>query len=112
SNAAEPRNIQGSFAGGQYGVVQTTESLRDYAAVDPANLPSPERVGPVANQNLHAASAIDYLIISHAPFIDQALRLAQFHQQRSGMRVRVVSIEQVYNEFAGGSPDPVAIRDF
>ncbi len=112
TNSAEPRNMQGSFAGGQYIFVQTTERLREYAAFDPANLPSPERIGPVANQNLHAASAIDYLIISHAPFIDQALRLAQFHQQRSGMRVRVVSIDQVYNEFAGGSPDPVAIRDF
>ena len=46
------------------------------------------------------------------PFLAQAQRLAQFHQQRDGYRTLVVTTQQIFNEFGSGSPDPVAIRDF
>lgn len=34
------------------------------------------------------------------------------YRQSTGMNTRVVTTEQIYNEFNGGTPDPTAIRDF
>ena len=61
---------------------------------------------------MHNTSPADYLIVTYPAFLPQAQRLAQFHQQQNGLRVKVVTTEQVFNEFSSGSPDPTAIRDF
>lgn len=67
--------------------------------------------GVVENQNLHQLENIDYVIVSHPLFIDHAQQLADFHSN-DGLRVKVVTPKQVYNEFSAGSQDPVAIRSF
>lgn len=107
-----PVRMQGTNTSGQFRFGNTAQRLREYAAFDPASLPLPERIGATANQNLHNSSPVDYVIVVYSPFIQEAQRLAAFHEQLNGLRVRVVTTDQVYNEFAGGSPDPVAIRDF
>jgi hypothetical protein len=86
--------------------------LREYVAFNTDNLLIPVPVGAVANQNLHSGGPVDYIIIVHPPFLSQAQRLAQFHQERNGFRSLVVTTQQVYNEFGSGSADPVALRDF
>lgn len=107
-----PRNMTGNFNSGQFSFLNETSRLREYVAFDPSTLPAPEKSGAVPNQDLHDAPPVDYLIITHLPFSSQAQRLADFHDQHNGLRTRIVTIDQVYNEFAGGQPDPVAIRDF
>jgi hypothetical protein len=77
-----------------------------------AGLFTPIPIGRVDNQNLHQPALADLLIISDAALLGQAQRLAQFHTQRDHLRTLVVTSGQVYNEFAGGNPDPVALRDF
>jgi hypothetical protein len=52
------------------------------------------------------------LIVVHPSLLAQANRLAQFHNTRDGLRVKVVTTDQVFNEFGSGSPDPTAIRDW
>jgi hypothetical protein len=69
-------------------------------------------VEKVENQDLHGLPQVDYLIISHPLFLEQANRLADFHRQFSGMTVAVVTPQQVYNEFSSGAQDVTAIRDF
>ena len=54
---------------------------------------------------------VDYLIVSHPTFLEQANRLATFHETK-GLNVEVVSPQQIYNEFSSGSQDVSAIRDF
>jgi hypothetical protein len=71
-----------------------------------------KNTGLVANQNLHNAPTPDYLIISHSSFIDEANRLANFHQKQNGLNCLVATNEQIYNEFSSGSPDVAAIRNF
>ncbi|MFW5656895.1 MAG: type IX secretion system sortase PorU [Bacteroidota bacterium] len=66
----------------------------------------------VPNQNLHAAPPVDYVIITYPDFLDQANELAQLHRDKSGLEVLVVTPQQVYNEFSGGTPDATAYRDF
>lgn len=76
------------------------------------DFPTPEVVGEVNNQNLHALKDIEYVVVTHPEFIDQANEIAEFHKKEDGMSVAVVTAEQVFNEFSSGTPDPTAIRAF
>ena len=69
-------------------------------------------VGMISNQNLHGMNPPNYIIIAPDAFKSQADRLADFHRNHNGLRVEVVSPEQIYNEFSSGTPDVTAIRDF
>lgn len=107
-----PQRMQGSLAGNQYRFINTCQRLSEYVAFNASQLLTPSAEGTVANQDLHHTSPADYIIIVHPPFLQQAQRLAQFHQQRNGYRTLVVTTQQVFNEFGSGTPDPAAIRDF
>ena len=55
---------------------------------------------------------IDYLIVT-APFLIQpALRLANHHKNVSGLNVKVVTTDKIYEEFSSGKQDISAIRNF
>ncbi len=84
--------------------------LREYIAF--TNPLTPFAAGKVNNQDLHGNGTADFLVITHTSLLSEAQRLAQFHIQRDGYRTVVVTVDQVYNEFSGGVPDPVALRDF
>jgi hypothetical protein len=88
------------------------ERLREYVAFQNQGFLLPEARGAVANQNLHGINKMDYIIVSPPSFIQEARRLANWHQEKQGLRTTVVTTEQVYNEFSSGVPDPTAIRDF
>lgn len=104
--------MPGTLAGNQYRFINRCERLREYVAFNTDNLPAPTASGSVAPQNLHGGGAVDYIIIVHPPFMNEAQRLARFHEQRNGYSTLVVTTQQVYNEFGSGSPDPTALRDF
>jgi hypothetical protein len=54
---------------------------------------------------------VDYLIITPDFLSSQAERLADFHRNNSGLIVRVVTLEKVYQEFSSGKQDIAAIRN-
>lgn len=84
---------------------------RSYVAWDyTASLPTPQLVGTVANQDLHSLEVPDMVIFTLPEWKSQADRLAAYHLDRDSLRVAVVDINQVYNEFSSGSPDPGALR--
>lgn len=112
TDAFHPGLMPGQITGNEYRFVNTTERLREYVAFSPAGLLQPQTVGRINNQDLHAASPAELIIITHSLWTGQAQRLAAFHQQQQGLRSVIATTEQVYNEFAGGRPDPVAIRDY
>ncbi len=86
--------------------------LKTFVAFDGSDDYSPEFVGEVENQNLHAIKNIDYLIIAYPDFLSQARRLANFHRQKDGMVVYVTTPQKIYNEFSSGTHDITGIRDF
>ena len=92
------------------------DSIREYIAFDERNLLTPimsgEDVGVVENQNLHGASTPDMLIVTHPDFVQQAEDLADLHRDYDGFDVQVVTQQQIFNEFSGGTPDVAAIRDY
>ncbi len=107
-----PQRMNGTQTGNQYRFTNDASRLREYAAFSTTGFLTPVPSGRISNQDLHSSSPTDYIIIAHPPFIGQAQRLAQLHEQRSSLRTKVVTTEQVFNEFGSGSPDPVALRDF
>ena len=108
----QPLKMNLSLVGTQSKFVNESNELKEYIAFSKNNLSSPIAVGKIANQNLHQSSSVEYLIISPNIFLSEAQRLANFHQQQYRYTVKVVSAEQVYNEFGGGNINPVAIRNF
>ena len=76
--------------------------------------PAPELVGNVANQNLHADEPADMIIVIPASgkLLTQAQRLKTYHEEKDTLRVRILTAEQLYNEFSSGTPDANAYRRY
>lgn len=91
--------------------VATESRLRTFV-VFTTNVPSPEMVGQVENQNLHGLGAVNFIIITHPDFLAEAQRLALHRQNHSGYSTVVVTPLQIYHEFSSGRQDVTAIRDF
>ncbi|MDP2387284.1 MAG: type IX secretion system sortase PorU [Bacteroidota bacterium] len=93
--------------------VSATDTLREYVAFGINDLYSPNFIGKVANQNLHAYTQdYDYIIITHPMFKSQALQLAEIHQQYDTLSYVIATPQEIYNEFSSGSQDITAIREF
>jgi Peptidase family C25 len=107
-----PLQVQGNFANNEFRFINNCSRLREYAAFNSGNFLVPVVVGKISNQNLHNTSPADFLIVTYPSFLAQAQRLAQLHQQQNGLRTKIVTTDQVYNEFGSGSPDPSSIRDW
>lgn len=108
----KPVIMNGSLNGGTYKFTQDAGQLHWFAAMNNNDLPVPGYVGTIPNQNLFGSPAVDYVIVTYPDFKPAAERLAEFHRNRSGMRVLVATTTQVYNEFSSGGQDISAIRDF
>lgn len=76
--------------------------------------PVPEYVYNITNQNHHADPQADMVIIVPASqkLTAQAQRIKEMHEQRDGMRVNLVPADELYNEFASGTPDANAYRRY
>ena len=110
TQALNPRYILGQSSASVLSFKIPTDTLRQFIAFNGGYL-SANLLGKVDNQDLHSLRNIDYLIVSHPIFLEQANRLANFHESQ-GLNVEVVSPQQIYNEFSSGSQDVTAIRDF
>ena len=78
-----------------------------------ASMPSPKFAGVVTNQNLHADSGYDMVIVACSSFADDAQRLADYHASSSdSLKVKIVDPEKIYNEFSSGKVDPGALRRY
>ena len=78
------------------------------------NIPVPEYVYNITNQDHHADEAVDMVIIipTSQKLKAQAERLQAFHRQHDGMSVRIVPADELFNEFSSGTPDANAYRRY
>ncbi len=89
------------------------EDITEYVVVNTnGNFDEPEFVKEVENQNLHALSAPEFLIVSHSDFMTSAEELAEFHREYDDMSVEVVNAQKIYNEFSSGTKSATGIRNF
>lgn len=76
------------------------------------SIPEPTFVGEVECSDLHATESIDYLIVTTPLLLPQAQRLADAHRALQGLKVKVVTQDEVFNEFSSGSQHPNGLRKF
>ncbi len=108
-----PQEVTVSVSGQTLTFKHQNKRGSEFVAFNPSgDFDEPTVVGTVANQNLHAMSTPDYIIIAHDDFLTQAQRVAEAHRTYSGLTVEVATTSQIYNEFAAGKPDVSAIRNF
>tara|TARA_R110002124_G_scaffold131910_1_gene294290 strand:+ start:13441 stop:17319 length:3879 start_codon:yes stop_codon:yes gene_type:complete len=96
--------------------------LREYVAINPNDYYTPVQASQsfVLNQNIKGTilkdesgnfQDIDYIIVTPPFLILPALRLANHHKNLSGLKVKVVTTDKIYQEFSSGKQDIGAIRN-
>lgn len=107
-----PVKMNGALVGSEYTFTREADSLREFVAHTASSYFIPKTVGAIANQDLHAAPSVPFIIVCSKELLPQATRLAAYHQQRDGLSSFIATTDQVYEEFSSGTPDPTALRDF
>lgn len=79
-----------------------------------ATIPEPDYVGSVENQDRHADGPADMIIIvpTSQKLRPEAERLKALHEQYDSMTVRIVTANELYNEFSSGTPDASSYRRY
>ena len=77
-------------------------------------VPTPQYVYNITNQDHHADPQADMVIIipTSQKLRKQAERLKAFREENDGLRVNLVPADELYNEFASGTPDASAYRRY
>ena len=77
-------------------------------------LPEPAYVYRITNQDHHADTAVDMVIIipTSQHLLAQAERLKAHHEQHDNLTVRIVPADELYNEYSSGTPDATAYRRY
>ena len=71
----------------------------------------PLLVRAVASNSLRDAAGYDYLVISHRTLMDAVRPLVALHEKQ-GLKVALIDVDDIYDEFSGGVALPHGIRDF
>lgn len=89
-------------------------TTHEFLVLNAGDYYKPNRVvnSRIENQNLHSLSNLDYIIITQDYLVNSAQKLANHHIENSNLKVQVIPLHQIYNEFSSGSRDLTAIRDF
>lgn len=113
SNFAAPLNITGTFNNNKTTFTDNGKQINTYVAFIPEKegFPEPEFVEELANQNLHGLPQYEMIIVTHPNFMEASEQLAEFHRSTENMKVLVVDLFQIYNEFSSGLPDLTAIKN-
>ncbi len=112
TNETDVREIIPELSGELLSFVLKTDSLKEFVAFDGTGFDSVQLIGKVENQNLHSALPAKMITIAAPMFLNEAKRLAAFHDSDNGLSTLVVNVEEIYNEFSSGKKDISAIRDF
>lgn len=78
------------------------------------NVPTPQYVYNITNQDHHADPQADMVIIipTSQKLRAQAERLKALREENDGLRVNLVPADELYNEFSSGTPDASAYRRY
>ncbi len=108
-----PLLVDTDFSNDTLSFIYDASELHEFVAFDPdGSYSSPTFVEDVENQNLHALSSCDFIIVCHPDFLEQANELADLHSTYLDQSCVVATTDQIYNEFSSGKVDPTAIRSF
>ncbi|GGZ79594.1 peptidase C25 [Algibacter mikhailovii] len=100
----------------------TLGSLKKYVALTTSDYytPSYDSNTAVSNQDIKGTiflndqggfQDVDYVIVAPNNMINQAERLADINRSQYGLNVKVLGLNEIYNEFSSGNQDVGAIRN-
>ena len=113
TDSIRPVKINGQLSGSVYSFKVNGDVKNEFVAFDGTSFISPVLMGEVQNQNLHGDKGYDYLMVVYPDFLEQAERLKAIHAVYDpDLNIKIVTPEQVYNEFSCGAVDVSAIRDY
>ena len=114
SNPLEPKAYNTSLNGQTLTfIANTAGTLSNYIAFDQSTTyPEPVSLGSINNQDLLVSDPFEMVVIYHPDFEEAALQIASHRAHHDNLSVISASINQIYNEFAAGSKDATAIRNF
>ncbi|MCZ6520660.1 MAG: type IX secretion system sortase PorU, partial [Bacteroidetes bacterium] len=107
-----PKLQELNFEGNSAKFGTETFGLKEFIGFDQFNLLKPRFSSKVGNQNLHGSGSAQLVVVTHPSLFSEAQRLASFRSQNDGISVKVVTVQQIYNEFSSGAQDVTAIRDY
>ena len=87
------------------------EAGRSYLAVSPEAVYHPAVTKPRLSRLKNTRNRADYLVIGPEAFLQAAIPLLEV-RRGEGLKVKAVSIEEVYSEFGFGEATPEALKDF
>ncbi len=103
-------NFKSTGAGIEFSVVQ--QGVHEFVAFAENSSRQPVSAKAVANQNLKDGHVPDLVVVTHKKFLGEANRFASFRSGHDNLEVKVVTIDQVVNEFSSGMQDVSALRDY
>ena len=103
---------QGDFSAGSFSFGLDDHQEHRYFLFDIESAKPISAIYPIHNQNIHGIMTAHMLIFTPRAFWEQAQELAAYHLQEDQLNCVVVDVEEVYNEFGTGIPDPSSMRDF
>lgn len=118
SRFADVGLVSNAFVSGstfRFQSAQSSGAVSEYVAVGQGGYKQPVSIQRIPNSNLRGISdGAEFVIVTHRDFMNAANRLKQYREQPGDNfhSTIVVDVQEVYNEFGGGLPDPTAIRDF
>lgn len=107
-----------SYSNGQvrFQAAGTKNIPNEFYVIGGQNFKTPSSINKIANQNLkgNLAAGSDMILFYHKDFLNSATRYKSYRENSgfNSLKVALVDIDQVYNEFSSGKTDPVAIRNF
>ncbi|MEN8898770.1 MAG: type IX secretion system sortase PorU [Nonlabens sp.] len=122
----DPYNVRKVSNLGQdanFSFVDNGGQIKEYLAIDTSDYFNVVSISNnrVENQNLKGTifddrsgvfRDIDYLIVTPAFLESEAQRLANYHITENNLNTKVVTLQEIYNEFSEGRQDISAIRNF
>lgn len=92
---------------------QPIDSVVDFFSVKQNAFEAPSLLGSVMNQNtIQLNNGVDYIIIAAPAYLNAAIKYQQFQQSTFTRNTMVVNAKEIYNDFAGGQANAIAIRNF
>jgi hypothetical protein len=114
ANVTAPQGMVAPQRGGGYAITVVPQGggTRTLLAFTNAQMNLPANVEANQPSSWHSAQAgADMVIISHGDFIDSLAQLITLRQSQ-GLKVAVVNVEDLYDEFNYGVLSPYAVKNF
>jgi hypothetical protein len=99
-----------ALGNGRYAFAPAATAVELFPALDGQLAKPLELRAVIGDEWQHSGQHYDYLIVAHPRLIDAIRPLAAFHEKR-GLKVAILDVNAVYDQFNHGITHPLAIRN-